>query len=327
MSPRTPVAVVIAIALVLAGTARARAEDREPWKVGVSKARQNHATQLFDQGNSFFEHHEYAKAVELYARALAEWDHPQIHFNMAVALISLDRFLDASSHVQAALKFGTDGLDNEKFIEAQNYARLLETRLVAFTVVAKQPGVRLTLDGSALPLVGDSASLTLTPGNHALVAAKDGFETTTRNLVLVAGKAATETIELEPRPRTFVLHRRFRAWIPWTIAGAGAGTALLGAGLMVIGHSSMSQFEAKLGQMFPDGAASHDDVPSSLWSLRTRAKVENGVGISLVCAGGAALATGLVMVALNQPHQVETQPAVVIGASAREVAVLLLGRF
>src|SRR5438067_830506 len=110
----SPTRILLSIALVLAVPARASAD--EPWKTGVSKARQSQATKLFDQGNTFFEQHEYAKAVELYAKAVAIWDHPQIHFNMTVALISLDRFLEAHEHVLAALKYGADGLDADKLV-------------------------------------------------------------------------------------------------------------------------------------------------------------------------------------------------------------------
>jgi hypothetical protein len=284
---------------------------------------------LFEQGNRFFEQHEYAKAVELYTQALAEWDHPQIHFNLTVALVSLDRILEAYEHVQAALKFGAAGLDNDKFHKAQTYQQLLQQRLVAFEAETEQDGVQITFDGKLLLSGKGKAALTTLPGIHALVATKDGFETLTKNLVLVGGQPATESIVLKPRiraVRNVVLRRRFRAWIPWTITGAGAGSALIGAGLIVLGHSQLNQFQAELAQMFPNGATT-GEVPASLWNLRTRARVDNGIGLGLVTAGGAAMITGLVMVALNQPHEVEMPPPVVVSAGAHDLSIAWLGRF
>jgi len=49
------------------------------------------ALELFHDGNELFGKHEYATAVTYYRKALAEWDHPAIHGNLAVALINLEQ--------------------------------------------------------------------------------------------------------------------------------------------------------------------------------------------------------------------------------------------
>jgi hypothetical protein len=148
----------------------------------------------------------------------------------------------------------------------------------------------------------------------------------TKNLVLVGGQPARESVELHPRGRDLVLRRRFRASVPWTVAGAGAGAGVVGAGLILLGHANYSAYESELAARFPDGA--HEgELPSSLASLHTRAVVENGAGIAMAALGGSALIAGLVMVGLNQPRAVEVAPVVVVGAGAHDVSVTWLGRF
>src|SRR5678816_3672427 len=63
--------------------------DERPWAAGVPADKQALALKLFQDGNSQLNDGIFTKAVELYREALKSWDHPAIHYNMALALMTV----------------------------------------------------------------------------------------------------------------------------------------------------------------------------------------------------------------------------------------------
>ena len=62
-----------------------------PWAKGVSKERQEAAWEVFREGNALLKDSLFAKAADKYREALKSWDHPAIHYNLALALVNLDQ--------------------------------------------------------------------------------------------------------------------------------------------------------------------------------------------------------------------------------------------
>lgn len=315
----------VVAAAVLAAGAPAFAEE-PPWYKGVPKATQTSASELFRKGNGHFEQNEYAQAADLYERALAMWDHPGIHFNLAVSLVNLDRVLDAYTHLQAALKYGPKGLEKTRYQDAQTYKRLLEGRLVPLTVEATQDGVEVTLDGKPIRSGAGTAQLTVLPGIHALVATKAGYETLTRSLTLVGGAPVVERVELSPRQTQLRLERRYRTWVPWTIAGIGAGVALLGGGAFVVARAHQREFETQFAIECPLGCTWEESGKNVDWGLHDRATLEHNLGLGLAGVGGGLIVTGLIMVALNQPREVPIPGGVAVMSTGDGVSVVWAGR-
>lgn len=318
-------ALAVAAAVGLAFAAAPARADEPAWYRGVPKDKQARAYELFKKGNKFFEQNEYAKAAELYLEALAIWDHPGIHFNLVVSLVNLDRLLEAYAHLEGAMKYGIPGLETPtRFKEAQTYKVLLEGRLVTFTAETTQDGVEVTLDGK---LLAKGKPTIVMPGAHALVATKPGFETMTKNLTLLGG-AVTEHIVLAPRQRRVKVVRRYRTWMPWTVVGIGAGVSLAGGATMLLARRHQDRFEDQFAAACPDGCALEEPGTDVDWGLRDRATLENRIGLGVLAAGGAALVTGLVLVALNSPREVELRdPIVTVTATPTDVGVTWLGRF
>jgi len=319
----TIVRLAIAVALAFGASTTAFADD-PPWYQGVSKDKQKTAYDLFKQGNALFEQNEYARAVELYEKALAIWDHPGIRFNLAVSLVNLDRVVEAYPQLEAAMRYGVAGLETQtRFKEAQTYKRLLEGRLVMLTVRAAQDGVEITLDGKHLDRGKTSIVM---PGAHALVATKAGFETMTKNVTLVGG-VVTENVTLSPRQRRTKLARRYRTWVPWTLVGVGSLIGLAGGGVITIARTHEDKFEGDFANACPDGCSLGDPTKDVDWKLHDRATLEHRIGLAAVAVGGSVLLTGLVMVALNSPREVEVDSGIVVTATKSDVGVAWLRRF
>src|SRR5256885_1234001 len=130
--------------MAVAGRAPA---DPVAWMRGVSAEQQAQANALFAQANDLFAQQAHAPAVEKYRAALALWDHPLIHFNLAVTLIRLDRILEADDELERALRFGPEPFPAEQYGEALDYKALLDGRVGEIIAICDQPGVRVMVDG------------------------------------------------------------------------------------------------------------------------------------------------------------------------------------
>lgn len=170
--------------------ARSRAQDTapRPWAAGVPARDQTTAFELYRAGNVDFTESRYAAALAKYREAIQHWDHPQIRFNIAVSLIHLDQPVEASESLERSLRFGAVALGDDLYAQGLTYQKLLDAQLVRLTVASDEPGARVTLDGKFLFVAPGRMVQVVLPGEHQLVATKDGQSTNAETFVLGAGK-------------------------------------------------------------------------------------------------------------------------------------------
>jgi hypothetical protein len=324
-------AILAALLMSAAAASAARAEgapgdelasgDR-PWQRGVDAGQRAAAEREFLDGNALFERSEYAAAAEKYRAALRSWEHPAIQFNLAVCLIHLERPVEAYDTVQAALRYGREALP-EHFDEANNYERLLRDRIATLevTLPVERRGTTVTLDGEPLLASAEEhkVSRRLAPGRHALVARRAHFETWSKDLVLPPGEVTREVIVLRaPRTRTV---RRWSAAMPWWVAGTGGAAVAIGTASLLLGNANVRAVTAEVTRQCPPPSGCMDGLPSGLAGDRDRARLEQRVGVSLLVAGAATVATGVVLLVLNQPRQVLDTTGVALRVTPEEIGI------
>lgn len=310
--------VVVSCCAVAPAVAQPLDAGDRPWQRGVSAAQRQEAEREFRAGNALFERLDYAAAAERYRAALAAWAHPSIQFNLAVCLINLDRPVEAYDLVQAALRFGAEGLRGH-YDEAKNYALLLAGR-VSTLEVELPAGARVTLDGEPLSASeGLLARRRLPPGRHALVARKDGFEVWSKDLVLAPGEVTRERISLRaPQVRSV---RRWSATMPWWVLGGAAVVGGAGAAALLVGNADQRAVSAAVAQRCPPPTGCPKGLPVDLQDAQDRVRLNQRFGVAAMAIGGAAVMTGVVLLVLNQPRQVLTTERLSLEVTARELAV------
>src|SRR5690349_6782060 len=106
---RAAAAIGAALTLISTSASQVRADpspgESKPWAQGVPEAKQKQATALFKEGNALLRDSFFKQAVDKYREAITYWDHPAIHYNLAIALINLDQPLEVYASLQKALKY------------------------------------------------------------------------------------------------------------------------------------------------------------------------------------------------------------------------------
>ncbi|MBT8492506.1 MAG: tetratricopeptide repeat protein [Deltaproteobacteria bacterium] len=278
-----------------------------PWAKGVSKDKQTVAFELFDQGNKKFVERDYAEALATYRQALAQWDHPAIRFNIAECLIHLDRPVEAYEHLQKSMLYGAAALGEQVHQRAVINDKLLKGQLARITISVEEAGADVTLDGEPLFKAPGSATRVVKPGRHQIVAKKAGHITQTREVVALPGEPSNLQIKLPTLEAGAKLERRWSAWVPWTVLGAGAVVAGLGGVFQLQSSSNANEYEDEIARQCPNGCLP-SEIPESTKDLEDRSELQNVLGVSMLATGGAILVGGIVLVILNQPRRVEVQP-------------------
>ena len=152
--------------------------DVRPWAQGVSASEQQAALKLFHDGNVSLNSGLFAKAADNYRAALKHWDHPAIHYNLALAQMNLDQTIDAYDNMQAAVKFGQAPLQSkDKFDNAKQYIVLLEKQVASVSVACDKPGAKVSLDGKEVFVAPGKFETRVLTGKHQFVAEKQGYTT------------------------------------------------------------------------------------------------------------------------------------------------------
>ncbi len=278
-----------------------------PWSKGVSAPDQENALKIFNEGNTYFETSQYALAAEQYRDALQSWKHPAIHFNMMVCLINLGQPKDAYEHLHDSLKFGAAPLGQEVYERAVNYQTLLEKQVTKVTIKSSQKDVQVSLDGKPLFKSPGETTLVALPGSHQLVASKEGFLTHTEVLNFVGGEDASSEVKLIPlaEAQNYRLERRWARWKPWTVLGGGLATMAAGMGTRFLASSDFNRYDNDVTILCPPQGCAADELPQSTKDVLSRAELEDTISSGLLIAGGAAVATGAVLLYFNRERSIK----------------------
>lgn len=298
-------AVALALLTVWAGPAaaqEARAAEERPWAQGVPADKQKAALELFRAGNTLLKESVFVRAAEKYRQALALWDHPAIHYNLALALLNLDQPIEVHEHLVAAMRYGAAPLDNEKFENAKSYKTLIEKQLARVEFRCDTPGASVTMDGQVLFVAPGRYEGMVRPGAHTIVATKQGYLPTDVSRTLLPGEVTKLDLKLYTSEELTRYRRSWSAWKPWAVLGAGAAVAVGGGLLHMQARTSFRDFDA--GIQACGGCVPEPGVAD----LRTRGDSLQKVAIGTYALGGAAVAAGAVLVYLNRPQSYRITP-------------------
>lgn len=283
-----------------------KTNDR-PWAKGVSEGEQKVALDLFKEGNIALKEPNFPRAVAKYREALSHWDHPAIHYNMALALLNLDQPVETHEQFVASLKYGAAPLDSDKFDQATRYKGMLERQLAGVDIRCNMEGATVKLDGKLLYVAPGRYTGLTTAGPHSILATKEGYITNELSMPLPAGETKVFELNLMTTDDLTEYKRLWPQYVPYVVliagvAVAGAGLAMhLGAnGLMRTYDTAVSRCASEMP--FQGGCR----LTPELASQKQSADILQGAAIGGYIAGGALAAVGTILLYVNrlQPYRI-----------------------
>jgi hypothetical protein len=269
------------------------------WSHGVPESERRAADALFQEGNKLLRESITITAAAKYRKALTHWDHPNIHFNLAIALVALDQPVETYDHLKQAIQYGAKPLEQERYQHALNYLTLLDNQLARVQIRCAVPNATVELDGRVLFTAPGQHEGLIRAGRHTLIARHKGYVTNESVRLLEGGQTLTIDLELKTLEQLTEQRRRWGAgWVPWTVMGAGAAVALAGGGLHYIGIQKVNRVDRESRERCSLGQCTSE--PSDLARDRSQADKMQKIAVGAYAAGGTALVVGGVLAYLNR---------------------------
>jgi hypothetical protein len=283
----------------------------------VSKADEECALTAFRQGNDLLNNGLFPQSVGRYREALRCWDHPAIHYNLALSLINLDQPIEVFEQVTEALKYGADPLGKDKFDHANEYLKLVAGQLADIEVTCNKPGAKISVDGKEVFTAPGSYKAKVRVGKHTFFGDKEGYNA--RVTAPFIGPGETFRIELKlytVEELTRYRRRWDRTWMPYTVIGAGALVGLIGGAFELSASSSFKDFDSAVARCNTTSLMnSPKDMPmgclsstAGLLNMRNSGNTKRTIGYVGYGIAGAAVVTGAVLVFLNRSQPFQVRP-------------------
>ncbi|HUH05113.1 MAG TPA: hypothetical protein VML75_24110 [Kofleriaceae bacterium] len=263
-------------------------DDDEPWSDGVSQENKDLANAAFRDANSLLKDNLFSDAVVQYRAALEHWDHPAIHYNMALALMNLEKPIEVYTELEEAMRYEGRALGPDKLEAAQRYLKLVSQQIAEVEITADQPGVEIVLDGAKV-LTGPGTYKTLVRiGEHSVIARKAGYVTQNETKVLAPGDKLNLSVKMYTVDEVTRYRRKWAVWQPWAVVGGGAAFVIVGGTLHALARSGFTAYDDGIracGGCVPDDSLR--DEKDGAQTKQTLAFVSYGLGAVALAAGAA----------------------------------------
>nr|MBA3818136.1 hypothetical protein [Deltaproteobacteria bacterium] len=281
--------------------------DERPWAAGVPAERQQVALRLFRQGNQHHNDGLFVKAVALYREALKSWDHPAIHYNLALSLTNLDQPIEVERSLQQSIRFGAAPLEKGKFEHAKQSLLLIEKQLATIEVSCHKAGARVSIDNREVFVVKAGEpnvyKARVQIGKHTFVAEKPGYATGLDAPFIGPGETFRIELKLYTAEELTRYKRRWNAtWMPYAVLGGGVVAGIVGGVLSISAQASYDDFDAAVQRCNDDGGMNGgcDANSPGLTDLRDSGDSKRSLGYVGYGIAGVAVVTGAVLLYLNR---------------------------
>jgi tetratricopeptide (TPR) repeat protein len=281
----------------------------------VTEANEKAASAAFLEGNAQLNDGFFVKAVERYKEALKRWDHPAIHYNLALALINLDQPIEVYEQLNKALQYGPEPLEKDKYDHGKEYLRLVEGQLADIEVSCDKIGAKVSVDGKEVFVAPGKYTAKVRVGKHTFYADKEGYNARITAPFVGPGEKFRIELKLYTAEELTRFRRKWdRAWVPYVVMGVGVTAGAVGGLFQASAQSDYDDYNAKVAACRQQtggcstNAASNPDI-QNIQSVKDSGDSKRLVGYIGYGIAGAALATGVVLAWMNreQPYQITAE--------------------
>jgi len=242
----------------------------------------------------------FSKALERYTQALELWNHPSIHYNMALALVNLNDPIRLHKHLTEAMRYEGQPLDAAKITRIRDLLKVIERQLVRVRITSEVAGASVRMNGQELFVAPGRYEAWVLPDEYTFTVVREGYPLNERKRTAVAGDDLILDYKLYTEEELTRYHRLWPAWRPWAVVGVGA--VLTGSGLLLNGRAAdrYRSFDEAISRC---SSANNDRgcLPSpELQTDRSRGNRFQTAALGSFAVGGAALALGVTLSYFNR---------------------------
>ncbi|NUO51188.1 MAG: PEGA domain-containing protein [Polyangiaceae bacterium] len=272
-------------------------------------ADQKRAARLFDEALELADANRWDAACPKFRESLEAEASVGAQLNVAKCSERAGLLLQAEREYGALIELNESTRDRDRKLEVEARAKealkSLERRIprVVVKVMPASAEARVLVDGNPPASTAPNGAVRVDPGLHKLRAEASAFEAAEEVVTLKEGeeriveltlaRVPIERVGPEARPADFSL-------VGWVSSGAGLAVAAAGAAMLGVASMRASEIEDACGR----GAAPPRCSGGAANAARANELSEEGTaleigGFSLLGVGGAALATGIVILAVD----------------------------
>jgi hypothetical protein len=315
MRTKRPLAgLVMVLSLLVTGVMPANAQTAQlqigeelSWDKNVPQAIEDATEEALQAGNEQMRVFAFAQAEVKYRQALTFWDHPGIHYNLALALIQLDHPVEAHEHLVKAILGGKETLGADNYNRALSNKKLLEEKLAWVDFGCDNPGVVVMAGGQPLSLVNGHYAGLMRSGAVTFKLTKKDYPSREKEISLAPGKKTSLRLGLYRDEELIEYAPRWEPWKPWMAVGAGAALAAGGGLLYWKARQGYRDFDEHVVEC-SKGSADRGCREPELASRRSRVETLNKWSFRTMAVGGAALIAGTTLVLLNRSNAHRIDP-------------------
>jgi hypothetical protein len=285
-------------------------EGEAPYVTRVSLEDRSAATTLVKEGNEALHDKTFLRAEKKFRDALARWEHPAIHYNLALALSPTLRPTEVHEHMLAAMQHGPLPLGTKRYNHARTLTERMRNEYARVSVSCDCEATAKLSSGDWLVRKKPGRFQGLVPpGTHTLVATVENHPPTELTLSdLKAGQEVHLRLD-ESRP--------YSTWKIVAAMGAGAAVAAGGGFLHVQAGKDFRAFDDGINRC--GGCTPVPDVARH----RKRALTLQKIAVGSYALGGTAILMSLFFLYNNQ---LQSQFLPSEADEARFVIAPMLGR-
>jgi tetratricopeptide (TPR) repeat protein len=280
-----------------------------PWARGVSEQEQHLALASFREANVQLNDGLFAKAVEKYRDALKHWDHPAIHYNLALALMNIDQTIEAYEHLEVAVKFGEAPLQSkDKFDNAKLYLLRLQKEIAEIEITCNKPGAKVSVDGKQVFVGPGKYAGRVNVGQHQFIAEKSGYNARVIAPYIGGGEHFRIELKVYTAEELTRYHRRWEdaEWLPYAVAGGGLALGVVGGILELSAQGSYQDYDTKVKACNQNDSGCPQS--STLRDLKSSGDTKKSLGyVGYGLAGATIVAAGMLWI-LNRPEPYRISP-------------------
>jgi hypothetical protein len=304
--PSSPVAQPGEAAAVTAQQGLLPSSNVNPWDENATAEQKTKAKQLVAQGNQHLSDGLMEKAAIAYRSASAQWDHPAIWYNLALALVSLDQPVEMHTALLKAQRWQERSpapLDEEKYTKIKDYLLLVEKLIATVEISCQKDGALVSLDGKHVFTVqrGKPNKYVgkVRVGKHTFVAEKPGFATPVDAPFIGPGETFRVELRLFTADELTRYKRRWkRTWMPYAVVGGGLLVGLVGGGLQLAARSDFDDYDTAVARCREADRCGGQEP--KLLDMRDRGETKRTLGLVGYSVAGAAVVAGATLLYLNR---------------------------